>query len=117
MIFGAFLDKLTANLRTYAIIAGVVILACNLSYCTGRNHGRDAERAIWQAKVAKAQEAAQKAAEAANTRDEALRQKGQDIIDKRKELDDATADIPDQGLSARQRARVCAELRRQGSPC
>ncbi len=30
-----------------------------------------------------------------------------------KEIDDATRDIPDQALSARQRATLCVELRRQ----
>lgn len=41
----------------------------------------------------------------------------QTIAERRKELDNATANIPDQGLTDRQRARVCAELRRQGTPC
>jgi hypothetical protein len=43
------------------------------------------------------------------------------IITNRKEVDDATAPIPDQPPSARQRARACVELRRQGGsappPC
>lgn len=39
------------------------------------------------------------------------------IADRRKDLDDAKANLPDQGLTARQRARACAELRRQGKVC
>lgn len=35
---------------------------------------------------------------------------------RRREIDDATRNIPDQGLSARQRAILCVELRRQGAP-
>lgn len=33
---------------------------------------------------------------------------------RRKDIDDATAGIPDQAPSARQKARACVELRRQG---
>lgn len=33
---------------------------------------------------------------------------------RQQEIDDATRDIPDQAPSARQRARTCLELRRQG---
>ncbi|MFN3473584.1 MAG: hypothetical protein ACK4ZW_06010 [Blastomonas sp.] len=111
------LDDIIGKWKLCAGLAALVILACNLSYCTGRKHGRDTERASWQAKAAKAEKAAQRASEAANARDEQLRQTGRDIITKRKELDDAVANLPDQGPSARQRARICAELRRQGSPC
>jgi uncharacterized protein YlxW (UPF0749 family) len=37
------------------------------------------------------------------------------IAANRKEVDDAVAHIPDQAPSARQRARACLELRRQGA--
>ncbi|WP_110298676.1 hypothetical protein [Blastomonas natatoria] len=93
-------------LRRYIIAAAVIVLACQLSYCRGYDRGVSVERASWQAKSAAIIDRRVKAAAAAEKRDAAIKAQGQAIIDRRKELDDATAGIPDQGLSARQRARV-----------
>jgi hypothetical protein len=80
-----------------------------------RAEGRDTERAAWVARseeikamAAALQRSADQLRAAAETRDRAR------IATNRKEVDDATRNIPDQGTSARQRARACIELRRRG---
>lgn len=114
MIFGEFLDRLTGiPLRRYIIAAAVIVLACQLSYCSGYRRGVSVERASWQAKSAAIIERRVAAGLAAEKRDSAIKAQGQAIIDRRKELDDATAGIPDQGLSDRQRARVQRERLRE----
>jgi hypothetical protein len=107
MIFGEFLDRLTGiPLSRYAIMAAVVLACLNLAYCRGYDRGVSVERASWQTKNAAIIEKRVAAALAAQKRDAAIKAQGQAIIDRRKELDDATAGIPDQALSDRQRARV-----------
>jgi hypothetical protein len=73
------------------------------------------ERTIWETAVA---EAERKQAEAQRKADQNLAgQKAEDerrIAEGRQEIENAVSDIPDQGTSARQRARACHELRRQG---
>lgn len=80
--------------------------------------GRADERAAWEQKVEDLQKRLDDAMQAASeedTKTEADINAG--IAERRKELDNATADLPDQGLTDRQRARACAELRRQGREC
>lgn len=76
--------------------------------------GVDAERDRWEAAEARKKVQAEQQARKA---DEALREaeKGHsaDADARRKEMDDATRHIPDQPLTARQRATLCVELRRQ----
>jgi|TARA_R100000479_G_scaffold176487_1_gene131359 hypothetical protein len=80
--------------------------------------GREEERAAWEEKVAEIRAERDEAMKLATDMDKALAAAGiATIEDRRKELDDATADIPDQELTPRQRARACAELQRQGRGC
>lgn len=116
MIFGEMLDRLTGiPWRRYLIIAGVCLACINLAYCRGHSAGVSSERASWERKSAVIVAKRVAAALHAEKRDAAIKAQGQDIINRRKELDSATADIPDQGLSARQRARVDRE-RMRGEP-
>lgn len=82
----------------------------------GRYHaGERHERAAWEAKSAemKAQaEQLQRMAGDLRNRAETLQRAA--LARNRQEVDNALRDIPDQGVSARQRARACIELRRQG---
>ncbi|KPF74578.1 hypothetical protein IP68_12525 [Blastomonas sp. AAP25] len=114
---GDMLDVATGffgKIKIYLIIAGVCLACVNLAYCRGHSAGVNSERAAWQAKSAAIIAARVKAALLAEKRDAVIKAQGQDIIDRRKELDSATADIPDQGLSARQRARADSERLRAG---
>ena len=80
--------------------------------------GRAEEAEAWEAEVAEIRRERDAAAAKAKRADLALRAAGLETIsERRKELDNATADLPDQGLTPRQRARVCAELRRTGRRC
>ena len=100
----------------WQIYAGVgVLLLCGLSYCAGERTGREDERAAWEQEVAEIRAERDEAAKRAAMADEALAdQVAKNILERRKELDDATANIPDQELSARQCARVAQLLRREG---
>lgn len=72
----------------------------------------------WEAKTAEIRSARDAMALKAAELDALLaRETSAPVKEKRKEIDDAVANLPDQGLSPRQRARACAELRRQGFGC
>lgn len=90
-----------------------------LGQCDGRARERDAVEAAEQKARADAQEKARVADETRRKLEAAATAK---ITADRKEVDNATAQIPDQAPSARQRARACLELRRSGrldanAPC
>lgn len=90
-----------------------------LGQCDGRARERDAIEAAQQKAKAAAGERARVADDARRKLDAAATAK---ITADRKEVDNATAQIPDQAPSARQRARACLELRRSGrldanAPC
>lgn len=100
----------------WKLAAGMLLgalLCAPLAYCEGKK----AERSHWNAKVA---EIARQAAEIQRLADEVRRHAEQldraRIASNRQEVDNAVRDIPDQGLTDRQRARVCVELRRQNAP-
>lgn len=82
-----------------------------LGQCDGRTRERDAIEAAQQKAGAEAQKRARLADEARRKLEAAAAAK---ITADRKEVDNATAQIPDQAPSARQRARACLELRRSG---
>lgn len=80
--------------------------------------GRADEREAWEAEVASIR--AERAALALVVADQDAQlaaKANQTIEERREELDNAVADIPDQALTDRQRARVCAERLRQGRRC
>jgi sRNA-binding protein len=97
------------------------VAAAPLFFLLGQCDGRKSERSAWEAKIARNQVEAERKARAADEQRRAQQARDEKkIADNRKEVDDATAPIPDQAPSARQRARACLELRRQaaasGSP-
>lgn len=96
------------------LVAGAVYAA----YCWAWDRGRDHERAEWQAKVVEIRKERDDAMAALGKHDakdaDALETS---ITKNRKALDDETANLPDQPLSDRQRARACRELMRQGRRC
>lgn len=83
-----------------------------LGQCSGARNERTEIRAEQQ-KAAAAAERIARAADALLRARQA--QAAETITADRKALDNATSGIPDQALSARQRARYCHELRRQGA--
>ncbi len=87
-------------------------------YLWAYDNGRDDERDRWQQKVAEIRKERDEAMAALGEQD-AAQASGIEtsIIDNRKALDDETANLPDQPLSDRQRARACRELVRQGRRC
>ena len=107
-----------ARAASWAFIALLIIGAIYAAYCWAWDKGRDHERAAWQAKVAviiKERDAAMAALGKRDAKDaDALETS---ITENRKALDDETANLPDQPLSDRQRARACRELMRQGRRC
>lgn len=72
------------------------------------------EQAVQIERDKAAQREREATAEEARRADEARARSDADT--RRKEIDNATRNIPDQAPTARQRARVCAELRRQAAP-
>lgn len=98
-------------------ILGAILLAWlwgNSRY----DDGRDDERAVQEQRDKQAREQQQKNEREAAANDSKTKREGEKTItDRRKDLDDAKADLPDQGLTDRQRVRACAELRRQGQAC
>lgn len=121
-IFAPFLGR-WASERVAKALSGMIVVAalCGLlwgAYDWAWDRGRDHERAEWQAEVEKVREKRRKASELAAEADAKIAaDAATPITDKRKEIDNATANLPDQNLSARQRARACAELRRTGRGC
>lgn len=109
--------------RIAGLVSGLIVVAlfCGAlwgAYCWSWDRGRDHERAAWEARVKEVREKRlETAAAAAKTDVETAAQSSAAITEKRKEIENATANLPDQGLTARQRARACAELRRQGRGC
>ncbi|ALC12458.1 hypothetical protein [Sphingopyxis sp. 113P3] len=107
-----------AKAASWAFIALLVLGALYAAYCWAWDRGRDYERAAWQTEVAeirKERDDAMAALGAADAKDaDALETS---ITENRKALDDETANLPDQPLSDRQRARACRELMRQGRRC
>lgn len=85
-----------------ALVVGLGVAKCAYDRSVIKNHERDAV-----AKQAKRERKADANLQTQKDRDEAASQQ------RREEIDHATQGIPDQAPSARQRARVCVELRRQ----
>ncbi|MGV1682891.1 hypothetical protein [Sphingopyxis sp. NJF-3] len=107
-----------AKLASWAFMLLLFAGAAYAAYCWAWDKGRDHERAAWQAKVAliiKERDDAMAALAEQDAKDaDALEIR---ITKNRKALDDETANLPDQPLSDRQRARACRELMRQGRRC
>lgn len=107
-----------ARAASRVFIVLLVLGAIYAAYCWAWDRGRDHERAAWEAAVAeirKERDDAMAALGAADAKDaDALETS---ITENRKALDDETANLPDQPLSDRQRARACRELMRQGRRC
>lgn len=112
VLFATLAAKLGALSGWWKVAAGAALAAAPC-FLVGQCSGARNERTEIAAENARAAAAAERMARAA---DELLRQRQADsaaaITSDRKALDDATAHIPDQALSARQHARYCAELRR-----
>lgn len=105
------LSARVANLVVMLAICGALYGA----YCWAWDQGRDHERTAWNEKIQEIRAKRQRQADTAATGDVAIADQATTAIeDRRKELDNATAKLPDQGLTPRQRARSDAELRRQG---
>ena len=103
-----------AALITNAIFILAIASAVYGAYCWAWDRGRDHERGEWQAEVTKIRKARDDAMVKARKYDKIVADKGNAAITKkRKEIDDETANLPDQGLTARQRARANTELRRK----
>lgn len=103
-----------------AVLGGALLLGSIIagSYLKGRSDGKGLERAKWERSVKKTIEDRWQAYVEINKEDLELTSKVEDSIQQRREeIDNAKADIPDQGLTDRQRVRACAELRRQGRSC
>lgn len=99
--------------QVYAGIGAILLLG--ISYCAGESHGRTEERIKWENKVAEIRKERDEQAKRAEEADEALaKQIAATITARREELDNDTANIPDQELSARQCARVRQLLRIEG---
>lgn len=95
--------------------AMMLILVCIL-FAAAFQSGRMVERRQWKAAAAEAAQKAIEAARAADTKAVERRAAGAAAVaQERKEVNDAVSQIPDQPTSARQRARACVELRRQGA--
>jgi hypothetical protein len=117
-LLGRWMSQRIAGLVSGLIVGGLLCGALWGAYCWSWDRGRDHERAAWEARVKEVREKRQEtAAAAAKTDVETATQSSAAITEKRKEIDNATANLPDQGLTPRQRARACAELRRQGRGC
>jgi hypothetical protein len=102
---------LSERMARFALIGGLVIAliaALGTAKCAyDRSVIRDHE-AKQEAKQAKRERKADRKLDEQKQIDERA------ADERQKEIDDATRNIPDQMPSARQRARVCVELRRQG---
>lgn len=80
--------------------------------------GKADERAAWEEEVQRIKDERNALAVVVEQQDrEIAAAANQTIEERRKELDNAVANIPDQALTPRQRARVCAERVRQGRRC
>lgn len=119
VLTGWGLSERIAKLIAYVGIPLLILAAVGVglwwlrhdAYGDGERH----ERAAWEAKAAEmARQAAELQRRADQLRQAAEQQDEARIATNRKEVDDAVKNIPDQGTSARQRARACLELRRQG---
>lgn len=109
-----------AKLASWAIMLmlALALLALWLTYSWAYGRGESHERAVWVQEVASIRKERDKAMAALGKQD--ATQAGAietSITDNRKALDDETANLPDQSLSDRQRARACRELVRQGRRC
>lgn len=120
MIWGAIVSiwsyiKLVPYWIWVAVAAGIAILLWgDARYAEGRSD----EKVEWEAEVARIRAERDAAMAVAEEKDAIIQAAGEEAIEEaREELDNATKDIPDQELSARQRARVCFELQRQGRRC
>lgn len=99
------------------LIACMAAVASLYQYGDSRyRSGQQDERAVWeqlvadqQLEMAYLQRQADQLLAAQRSEDEGR------IETERKELEDAVANIPDQSTTARQRARACSILRRQGT--
>jgi hypothetical protein len=122
MLFAPLLGRWMSE-KVSGAVSGLITVALLCGFLWGFyswswDRGRDHERSAWQAKVEQVREKRQKTADdAADADAKTAAEAATPITETRKEIDNATANLPDQGLSARQRARACAELRRQGRGC
>lgn len=117
-LLGRWMSQRIAGAVSGLIVVGLICGALWGAYCWSWDRGRDHERDAWEAKVEEIRAKREQTADTAAKIDvETATQSSAAITEKRKEIDNATANLPDQGLTARQRARACAELRRQGSGC
>lgn len=100
-----------AKIKRIVLLTGLVGAA---SFITGQCEGKRAERAHWEAEVARI---ALKAAQLQRTADQILARArvidAARIATNRQEIDNAVRNIPDQGLTDRQRAVFCVRLRRE----
>ena len=116
-IGGKVLDAIKGVPLSVWIIAALVA-AVPINGCVQYRSGVSNERAVNEAAVAKIRAERDALAVVLATEDQTIATGGQTAIEeRRKVLDNATEDLPDQGLTDRQRARVCSELRRQGQRC
>ena len=112
---GARWGPIAAYGLALALFAAAVAWGVSRIYAAGYQAGGDARDQARKAETEAIIEKRVAAAIAAYKRDQAIKDGGEAAIAKRrKELDDATANLPDQPLSERQRARACRELRSQG---
>ena len=117
-LLGRWMSARIAGALSGLIVAALLCGAVWGAYRWSWDRGRDHERAAWQAKVEVVREARRKTADDAAAADaKTAAEAAIPITEKRKEIDNATANLPDQGLTPRQRARACAELLTQGRGC
>jgi len=108
------LAAIPKGLAEWIRLGVVTVLVAVSSFTLGQCDGQKTERHAWERKIEQ-----DKAAQAIRERqaDFELQKERAGATDearaRQKEIDDATRNLPDQGLTARQRARACAELRRQ----
>ena len=109
------LSSRVAKHASYVVCILAICGALYGAYCWAWDQGRDHERQAWNDKVSEIRAKRQSQADRAATGDVVIADQATTAIeDRRKELDNATAKLPDQELTPRQRARADAELRRQG---
>lgn len=120
-IFRWFLKAGLGGYANWVSVAGIGLVLMALGtgiYIKGRVDGKNLERISWEKHVDTVIENRWKAKVKADTQDLQTRNQGNTAIEQRREgLDNAKQDLPDQGLTDRQRARGCAELQRQGRGC
>lgn len=106
------LSTLTAAKSSILTGLAVAAICTPLGFCTGQK----AERSAWQAKIARIEaESAEKQRVADKAVFDARAKDAAQIIAERTEVDHALQNLPDATPSARQHARGCLQLVRQGT--